>query len=190
MNMKRGKLIIFSAPSGSGKSTLANYLREQEPSLGFSVSATTRLPRGSEKNGVEYFFFCVEEFREKINAGEFVEYEEVYPGRFYGTLKSQVEKQLENQNILFDVDVAGGRRLKEYYGDRALFIFVQAPSLQVLAERLAVRGDTSPEEMEKRLGKAEYEMTFSKYADVIVVNDNLETAKRKLLGIVKDFLNK
>lgn len=188
--MKKGKLIIFSAPSGSGKSTLASYLREEEPSLGFSISATTREPRGAEQHGVEYFFFSVDEFRDKIESGEFVEYEEVYPGRFYGTLKSQVEKQLEQQSILFDVDVAGGCRLKEYYGNRALFIFVQAPSLQVLAERLAMRGDTSSEEMEKRLGKAEYEMTFAKYADVVVVNDNLETAKSELLGIVKDFLNK
>lgn len=188
--MTKGKLIIFSAPSGSGKSTLAGYLRGQEPSLGFSVSATTRAPRGEERNGVEYFFFTVEEFRSKIASGDFVEYEEVYPGRYYGTLKSQVEKQLEKQSILFDVDVAGGKRLKEYYGERALFIFVQAPSLQVLAERLASRGDTSPEEIEKRLGKAEYEMSFSKYADVVVVNDNLETAQRELLAIVRNFLNK
>ena len=187
--MAKGKLIIFSAPSGSGKSTLAGYLREQEPSLGFSVSATTRPPRGSERHGVEYFFFSVDEFRSKIDSGEFVEYEEVYPGRYYGTLKSQVEKQLESQSILFDVDVVGGRRLKEYYGGRALFIFVQAPSLQVLAQRLAVRGDPSAEDIEKRLAKAEYEMTFSKYADVVVVNDNLETAKSELLAIVKDFLN-
>lgn len=186
--MKKGKLIIFSAPSGSGKSTLVRYLMEQESSLGFSVSATTREPRGNERHGVEYFFFTTDEFQEKIATGEFVEYEEVYPGRFYGTLKSQVEEQLERQSILFDVDVAGGCRLKKYYGERALFIFVQAPSVEVLRERLAMRGDTSPEEMEKRLEKAGYEMTFAKFADKVIVNDKLETAKAELLEVVHTFL--
>lgn len=187
--MKKGKLIIFSAPSGSGKSTLVKYLIEQEPSLGFSVSATTREPRGNERHGIEYFFFTVDEFRKKIAADEFVEYEEVYSGRFYGTLKSQVEAQLEHQSILFDVDVAGGCRLKKYYGERALFIFVQAPSVEVLRERLAMRGDTSPEEIEKRLEKAGYEMTFAKFADKVIVNDKLETAKAELLNVVRGFLD-
>ena len=187
--MSNGKVVIFSAPSGSGKSTLVHYLMEQNFSFGFSVSATSRPPRGEEKHGVDYFFFTPEEFRAKIIANEFVEYEEVYPGRFYGTLKSQVEEQLKVQNILFDVDVKGGCNLKKYYGSRALFIFVQAPSIDVLRERLIGRGDTAPEEIEKRIGKAEYEMTFSKYADRVIVNDNLEKAKAEVLAVVNKFLN-
>lgn len=188
--MAKGKLVIFSAPSGSGKSTLVNYLMEQGLSFGFSISATSRPPRGNERNGVEYFFFTPEEFSAKIAADEFVEYEEVYPGRFYGTLKSQVEEQLERQNILFDVDVVGGCNLKKYYGERALFIFVQAPSIEVLRSRLEGRGDTAPEEIEKRLAKAEHEMTYSQYADEIIINDNLDTAKAQLLAVVKGFLAK
>lgn len=187
--MNKGKLVIFSAPSGSGKSTLVNYLMEQNPTFGFSVSATSRPPRGNEQHGVEYFFFTSDEFRSMIDAGEFVEYEEVYPGRFYGTLKSQVEKQLEQQNILFDVDVVGGCNLKKYYADRALFIFVQAPSVEVLRKRLEQRGDTSSEEIEKRLEKAAYEMTFAQYADKVIVNDDLEVAKNELLRVVDDFLS-
>lgn len=188
--MAKGKLVIFSAPSGSGKSTLVNFLMQQGLSFGFSVSATSRPPRGAERNGVEYFFFTEEAFREKIAADEFVEYEEVYPGRFYGTLKSQVEAQLERQNILFDVDVVGGRNLKKYYADRALFIFVQAPSIEVLRQRLVGRGDTSPEEIEKRLSKAAEEMTYAQYADVVIINDKLDEAKERLLIVVKDFLAK
>lgn len=184
-----GKVVIFSAPSGSGKSTLINYLMAQNFSFGFSVSATSRPPRGDEKNGVEYFFFTPEEFRAKIEAGDFVEYEEVYPGRYYGTLKSQVEEQLTRQNILFDVDVVGGCNLKKYYGERALFIFVQAPSIEELRKRLEGRGDTAPEDIEKRLSKAEYEMSFAQYADRIIVNDNLEKAKSELLKIVNNFLS-
>ena len=184
-----GKVVIFSAPSGSGKSTLVNYLMQQGLSFGFSVSATSRPPRGEEKDGVEYFFFTPEEFRAKIEADEFVEYEEVYPGRYYGTLKSQVEEQLKVQNVLFDVDVVGGCNLKEYFGENALFIFVQAPSVEELRKRLEGRGDTSPEEIEKRLAKAAYEMTFAQYADRIIVNDNLEKAKLELLRIVNNFLS-
>lgn len=188
--MNKGKLVIFSAPSGSGKSTLVNYLMEQGLSFGFSISATSRPPRGNEKDGVEYFFFTPEEFSAKIAADEFVEYEEVYPGRFYGTLKSQVEEQLERQNILFDVDVVGGCNLKKYYGERALFIFVQAPSIEVLRSRLVGRGDTAPEEIEKRLAKAEQEMTYSQYADEVIINDNLDTAKAQLMTVIKEFLAK
>lgn len=187
--MNNGKVVIFSAPSGSGKSTLVHYLMEQNPSFGFSVSATSRPPRGEEKHGVDYFFFTPSEFRAKIFADEFVEYEEVYPGRFYGTLKSQVEEQLKRQNILFDVDVKGGCNLKKYYGQRALFIFVQAPSVEELRNRLIGRGDTSSEEIEKRIGKAEYEMTFSKYADRVIVNDDLDKAKCEVLAVVNKFLN-
>ena len=187
--MKKGKVVIFSAPSGSGKSTLVHYLMDSNPSFGFSVSATSRPPRGEEKHGVDSFFFTPDEFRARIAADEFVEYEEVYPGRFYGTLKSQVERQLEVQNILFDVDVKGGCNLKKYYGERALFIFVQAPSVEVLRERLLRRGDTLPEEVEKRVSKAEYEMTFAKFGDRVVVNDNLDEAKRNVMSVVEKFLN-
>ncbi len=187
--MKKGKVVVFSAPSGSGKSTLVHFLMEQDASFGFSVSATSRPPRGEEKHGVDYFFFTPDEFRARIAADEFVEYEEVYPGRFYGTLKSQVERQLEYQNILFDVDVKGGCNLKKYYGERALFIFVQAPSVEELRNRLVRRGDTAPDEIEKRVGKAEYEMTFAKFADRVIVNDDLETAKAELMKIVRRFLD-
>ena len=187
--MSKGKVVIFSAPSGSGKSTLVHFLMEKDPTFGFSVSATSRPPRGEEKHGVDYFFFTPDEFRARIAADEFVEYEEVYPGRYYVTLKSQVERQLEQQNILFDVDVKGGCSLKKYYGDRALFIFVQAPSVEVLRERLVGRGDTAPEEIEKRVGKAEYEMTFAKFADRVIVNDNLADAKNELLSVVGKFLD-
>jgi guanylate kinase len=138
---------------------------------------------------VDYFFFTPDEFRARIAADEFVEYEEVYPGRYYGTLKSQVERQLEQQNILFDVDVKGGCSLKKFYGERALFIFVQAPSVEVLRERLVGRGDTAPEEIEKRVSKAEYEMTFAKFADRVIVNDNLADAKSELLSVVGKFLD-
>ena len=187
--MNKGKVVIFSAPSGSGKSTLVHFLMDKNPSFGFSVSATSRPPRGAEQHGVDYFFFTPDEFRARIAADEFVEYEEVYPGRFYGTLKFQVERQLEEQNILFDVDVKGGCNLKKYYGERALFIFVQAPSIEVLRQRLVNRGDTLPEEIERRVSKAEYEMTFSKFADRVIVNDDLETAKRDVLAAVEKFLN-
>ncbi|MBO7193385.1 MAG: guanylate kinase [Bacteroidaceae bacterium] len=187
--MKKGRVVIFSAPSGSGKSTLVHFLMKQDSSFGFSVSATSRPPRGEEKHGVDYYFFTPDEFRARIAADEFVEYEEVYPGRFYGTLKSQVEHQLEQQNILFDVDVKGGCSLKKYYGERALFIFVQAPSVEILRERLIGRGDTSMDEIEKRVSKAEYEMTFAKFADRVIVNDDLEKAKRDLMDVVEKFLN-
>lgn len=187
--MNKGKVVIFSAPSGSGKSTLVHFLMDTNSSFGFSVSATSRSPRGAEKHGVDYFFFTPDEFRARIAADEFVEYEEVYPGRFYGTLKSQVERQLEQQNILFDVDVKGGCNLKKYYGERALFIFVQAPSVEVLRERLVRRGDTLPEEIERRVSKAEYEMTFSKFADRVIINDDLDAAKKDVLEVVEKFLN-
>ena len=187
--MSNGKVVIFSAPSGSGKSTLVHYLMDENPSFGFSVSATSRPPRGEEQHGVDYFFFTPDEFRAKIFANEFVEYEEVYPGRFYGTLKSQVEEQLKKQNILFDVDVKGGCSLKKYYGNKALFIFVQAPSIDALRDRLMKRGDTAPAEVEKRLAKAEYEMSFAPQADVVIVNDDLEKAQQELLVVVNKFLS-
>ena len=173
-----GKLIIFSAPSGSGKSTIINYLLKQGLNLRFSISATSRPPRGTEQNGVEYFFLSPEEFKEGIANNEFVEYEEVYPGRFYGTLKSQVEKQLaEGQNIIFDVDVVGGCNIKRFYGDRALSVFIQPPSIEELRKRLEGRGTDSPETINSRIAKAEFELSYAPKFDIVVVNDQLEKAE-------------
>lgn len=184
-----GKLIIFSAPSGSGKSTLINYLLTQDLHLAFSISATSRPPRGTEQNGVEYFFLSPEEFRRRIAAGDFLEYEEVYPDRFYGTLKEQVERQLEaGQNVVFDVDVVGGCHIKEFYGDRALSVFIQPPSIDELGRRLEGRGTDAPEVIQARVDKAAYELTFAPRFDHIVVNDNLEQAKAEALAILRDFL--
>lgn len=184
-----GKLIIFSAPSGSGKSTLINYLLTQDLHLAFSISATSRPPRGTEQNGVEYFFLSPEEFRRRIAVGDFLEYEEVYPDRFYGTLKEQVERQLEaGQNVVFDVDVVGGCHIKEFYGDRALSVFIQPPSIDELRRRLEGRGTDAPEVIQARVDKAAYELTFAPRFDHIVVNDNLEQAKAEALAILRDFL--
>ena len=179
-----GKLIIFSAPSGSGKSTLINYLLTQDLHLAFSISATSRPPRGTEQNGVEYFFLSPEEFRRRIAAGDFLEYEEVYPDRFYGTLKEQVERQLEaGQNVVFDVDVVGGCHIKEFYGDRALSLFIQPPSIDELRRRLEGRGTDAPEVIQARVDKAAYELTFAPRFDHIV-----EQAKAEALAILRDFL--
>lgn len=187
----KGKIIIFSAPSGSGKSTIINYLMQQGLNLAFSISATSRPPRGTEQNGVEYFFLSPEEFREKIANREFLEYEEVYKDRFYGTLKDQVEKQLEKgQNVVLDVDVKGGCNIKNFYGDRALSVFIQPPSIKELRKRLNGRGTDSPEVIEDRIAKAEFELGFADKFDKVVVNDNLETAQQEALNILKDFLNK
>lgn len=186
-----GGIIIFSAPSGSGKSTIVQWLMgHPELNLSFSISATSRPPRGTERNGVEYFFLSPEEFRRKIELGEFLEYEEVYSGRFYGTLKEQVERQLEaGQNVIFDVDVKGGLRIKEYYGSRALSIFIQPPSLQELRRRLEKRGTDAPDQIEMRLAKAEYEMSFAPRYDHIVVNDKLEEAEQEAMRLVQEQLN-
>jgi len=189
--MKKGKLIIFSAPSGSGKSTIVQWLMKEHPELRlyFSISCTSRAPRGTEQNGVEYFFLTPEEFREKIANDEFVEYEEVYENRFYGTLKSQVEKQLNaGQNVVFDVDVKGGVNIKKFYGDDALSVFIQPPSIEELRKRLEGRATDSKEAIEERLAKASYELTFANQFDTIVVNDDLETAKNETLHQVNAFL--
>lgn len=186
-----GKLIIFSAPSGSGKSTIINYLLKQDLHLAFSISATSRPPRGEEKHGVEYFFLSPEEFRQRIANNEFLEYEEVYQDRYYGTLKSQVEKQLEaGQNVVFDVDVVGGCNIKQFYGDRALSLFIQPPSIEELRRRLTGRGTDDPEVIEHRLAKAEYELSFAPKFDKVVINDDLEKAKKEALEIIKDFLKR
>lgn len=186
-----GKLIIFSAPSGSGKSTIINYLLTQNLNLAFSISATSRPPRGTEQNGVEYFFLSPEEFRRRIADNEFLEYEEVYENRFYGTLKSQVEKQLaEGQNIIFDVDVVGGCNIKQFYGDRALSVFIMPPSIEELRKRLNGRGTDAPEVIESRIAKAEFELGYAGKFDVIIVNDDLEKAKAEALNIIRKFLNR
>ena len=184
-----GKLVIFSAPSGSGKSTIINYLMRQGLGLAFSVSATSRPPRGTERDGVEYFFLSPEEFRRRIAAGDFLEYEEVYKDRFYGTLKSQVEKQLEaGQNVVLDVDVHGGCRIKEHDGDRALSVFIQPPSVEELRRRLEGRGTDSPEVINDRIARAEYELTFAQRFDTVIINDNLEEAEAEALARLKAFL--
>ena len=187
----RGKLIIVSAPSGSGKSTIVQYLMQEHPEfhLAFSISATSRPPRGKEQNGVEYFFLSPEEFRSKIEAGEFLEYEEVYTDRFYGTLKAQVERQLEEgQNVVFDVDVKGGCNIKQFYGDRALSIFIQPPSVDELRRRLEHRATDDAEQIEQRIAKAEEEMSYAPRFDKILVNDDLETAKAEAVQLLSDFL--
>jgi len=186
-----GKLIIFSAPSGAGKSTMINYLLTQDLHLAFSISATSRPPRGKEQHGVEYFFISPEEFRERIDNNEFLEYEEVYKDRFYGTLKAQVEKQLEaGQNVVLDVDVVGGCNIKKFYGDRALSVFIQPPSLEVLKDRLVGRGTDEPSVIKSRLAKAEFELGFACKFDVVIVNDQLEEARARAVKIIKDFLDK
>lgn len=184
------KLIIFSAPSGSGKSTIINYLLKQNLNLAFSISATSRPPRGTEQHGVEYFFLSPEEFRQRIANDEFLEYEEVYEDRFYGTLKAQVERQLDaGQNVVFDVDVVGGCNIKQFYGERALSIFIQPPSIEALRQRLEGRGTDTPEVIEDRLAKASYELTFAPKFDKVIVNDDLEKAQAETLEVLKEFLN-
>ena len=188
-----GKIIIFAAPSGSGKSTIIKRIFDEdgeEMNLHFSISATSRAPRGQEKNGVEYFFLSPEEFEHKIAQNEFVEYEQVYPGKYYGTLKSQVEKQLAaGENVVFDVDVNGAMRIKEMYGDKALSIFIQPPSIDALRQRLVGRATDAPEVIEDRLARASYELTFAPQFDRVVVNDDLDKAKAETLAIVREFLN-
>ena len=189
--MMKGKMLIVSAPSGSGKSTIVNWLMREHPELKlyFSISCTSRAPRGTEQNGVEYFFLTPEEFKEKIQNDEFLEYEEVYENRFYGTLKQQVENQREaGQNVVFDVDVKGGVNIKKFYGDDALSLFIQPPSVEELRRRLEGRGTDTPEAIAERLAKAAYEMTFASQFDHVIVNDDLETAKQETLQVVKAFL--
>ena len=188
----KGKLIIVSAPSGSGKSTIVQWLMQEHPELKlyFSISCTSRAPRGTEQDGVEYFFLTPEEFKAKIANNEFLEYEEVYENRVYGTLKQQVENQRNHgQNVVFDVDVKGGVNIKKYYGDEALSLFIQPPSVAELRRRLEGRATDTAEAIEQRLAKAEYEMTFAPKFDHVIVNDDLETAKQETFDIVSQFLN-
>lgn len=186
-----GKLIIFSAPSGSGKSTIINYLLSQNLNLAFSISATSRAPRGDEKNGVEYYFLSPEEFRTRIANDEFLEYEEVYTDKFYGTLKSEVERLTSmGKNVIFDVDVLGGVNIKKYYKERALSVFIQPPGIQELRRRLETRATDAPEVIEKRIERAEFELSFSDKFDVVVINDDLNKAQQETLSIIKEFLGK
>lgn len=185
-----GKVIIFSAPSGSGKSTIIGRLMaHKELNMAFSISCTSRQPRGAERDGVEYFFVTPDEFRRKIADGEFLEYEEVYKDRYYGTLKSQVERQLEaGENVVLDVDVKGACNIKQFYGDRALALFIQPPSLDELRRRLEGRGTDAPNVIEDRLARAEFELTFAPKFDKVIVNDDLDRAVSEALEAVKEFV--
>ena len=186
------KVIIFSAPSGAGKSTIVNHLLQLHPELEFSISATSRAPRGNERHGVEYYFFSADEFRQMIAEDKFVEHEEVYPGSFYGTLRSEVERiWAKDHVIIFDIDVQGGVNLKRIFGEQAFSVFIQAPSVDVLRERLIGRGTDSPEAIEKRVAKAASEMEFAagKF-DYVLVNDDLQTAKAEAEKVIGDFLNR
>ena len=185
------KVIIFSAPSGSGKSTIVNHLLSLDLGLEFSISATSRAPRGQEQHGREYYFFSAEEFKKRIDAGEFLEWEEVYPGCYYGTLKSELERiWAKGHTVVFDVDVVGGVNIKKIFGSDALSVFVQAPSVEVLRRRLESRGTDSPEKIEQRVAKADYEMTFRDKFDVVVINDDLQAAFADAEQKVRAFLAK
>lgn len=192
-NESKGRLLIFSAPSGSGKSTIVQWLMKEHPELNmhFSISCTTRAPRGTEQNGVEYFFISPAEFKEKIAQDAFVEYEEVYTDKYYGTLKSQVTEMTESgQNVVFDIDVKGGCNIKRQYGNKALSIFIQPPSIEELRRRLEGRATDAQEVIEQRLSKASYELTFADKFDIVIVNDDLEKAKADTLNAINEFLNK
>ena len=180
-------VLIVSAPSGGGKSTIVGHLLKTFNCFDFSVSATSRAPRGAEVHGKEYFFLSEAEFKSMVSAGEFVEHEEVYPGLFYGTLKSEVERNWGNGKIiLFDIDVMGGMNLKKLYGDKALSLFIAPPSLETLRERLVKRGTDTPEAIEKRVAKAEKEMLYSGNFDKILINDDLQTALNEVELIIRE----
>jgi len=187
------KVIIFSAPSGAGKSSIVKHLLEEHPELNlvFSVSATSRSLRGEEKHGVDYFFLTEDDFKERIEKDEFLEHEEVYTGRFYGTLKQHVEDLLlSGKNVLFDIDVVGGLNIKKYYGDNALAIFIQPPSIDELEERLKKRNTDTPEAIRERVEKAVFELTFAPQFDIAIVNDKLDVAQEEAYNAIHDFLEK
>ena len=186
----QGKIIIFSAPSGSGKSTIISRLMSRrELNMAFSISCTSRPPRGTERDGVEYFFVMPDEFRRRIEAGEFLEYEEVYKDRYYGTLKSQVESQLaRGENVVLDVDVKGGCSIKSLYGDRALSLFIQPPSVGELRRRLEGRGTDAPEVINDRLARASFELTFATRFDKVIVNDDLTRAVAEAFETIRQFI--
>ncbi len=186
-----GKLIIFSAPSGSGKTTIVRHLLQTNGNLGFSISACTRDRRGrAEQNGKDYYFLTPDEFKHKIDADEFVEWEEVYVGAFYGTLKSEIQRVWDTgKHVLFDVDVQGGLKLKQYYGDRALAVFVKVPDEETLRQRLIGRATETEDSLSKRLFKVHFEMSFQDRFDVILVNDALEESYIKAQKLIDDFIN-
>lgn len=184
------KVIIFSAPSGSGKTTLVKHCLEAFPELEFSVSCTTRSPRGTEQNGIDYHFISPDEFREKIAEDAFVEFEEVYHDKFYGTLKSEVERIWQSgKTVIFDVDVKGGISLKKYFGDKALSVFIMPPSVEELERRLVSRATDDPETIKTRVAKASEEMTYKDQFDAIIVNNDLDEAKNTTENILKNFLH-
>jgi guanylate kinase len=187
---KKGKLIIFSAPSGSGKTTIVRHLLEQLPQLSFSISATSRAPRGAEKHGKDYYFLSDYEFKLRVENDEFLEWEEVYSGTKYGTLKREVERIWETgKHVIFDIDVVGGLNLKKQFGDQALAVYVQAPNMAALEKRLRGRGTDADEKIEMRLRKAEEETKRAPEFDVVIVNDDLERAKQEALQVISEFIN-
>jgi guanylate kinase len=192
MSTPSGKAIIFSAPSGSGKTTLVKHLIQEVPNLGFSISACTRDKRGRhEVHGRDYYFLSIEEFKKKIDADAFVEWEEVYAGNFYGTLKEEVQRIWDlGKAVIFDVDVKGGLALKKYFGEQALAIFVQVPSLEVLESRLNDRGTESAESLSRRIYKAKFEMTFAPQFDISILNDDFARSSAETVAVVTEFLNR
>lgn len=189
--MSKGKVIIFSAPSGSGKTTIVKHLLDTNSNLGFSISASTRDKRGrTEENGKDYYFLTPEEFKSKIDQDQFVEWEEVYAGNFYGTLKSEVQRIWDQgMHVIFDVDVKGGVNLKKYFGDRALAVFVKVPSIEILQNRLTDRKTDSESSISQRLFKAQFEMTFENEFDKVLMNINLQDSLKEAQQLVDDFLN-
>lgn len=190
--MTNGKAIIFSAPSGSGKTTIVRHLLEKFPNLGFSISASTRDKRGrTEEHGKDYYFLTPEEFKAKIDQNEFIEWEEVYEGNFYGTLKEEIQRLWDNgKHVIFDVDVKGGINLKKYFGDNALAIYVKVPSLEVLHERLKDRGTESEESLSRRLYKAKFESTFENEFDMTILNDDINKSFAQAEKLVGEFISK
>ncbi|PTN09928.1 guanylate kinase [Mangrovibacterium marinum] len=188
--MQKGKLIIFSAPSGAGKTTIVKHLLKQDFGLEFSISATSRAPRHTETNGVDYYFLSPDEFQRKVKADEFLEWEEVYKGTCYGTLKSEVERIREQgKHVIFDVDVVGGLNIKKYYGKEALAVFVQPPSIEELRNRLVGRSTDSAEVIDKRVEKAQYELSFAPKFDLVLVSEELRVTLANAEKLVTDFIN-
>ena len=191
MNTSQGKLVIFSAPSGSGKSTLVQYLLKEVPGFTFSISATSRAPRGTEKDGVDYYFISNEAFQQRVAEEAFLEWEEVYPGMSYGTLKSEVKKNWDTGNAVgFDIDVVGGKNLKARYGEQALALFIQAPSIEELERRLIARGTDSNDKIKQRIEKASWEMEQAAFFDHCIINDDLDRAKAEAKKLLIEFLAK
>jgi len=185
----KNKIIIFSAPSGSGKSTVVHYLLKRYPELEFSISATSRAPRGKEKNGMDYYFYSIRKFKELISQKAFVEYEEVYKDSFYGTLHSELNRIWEKgHTIIFDIDVKGGENLKKLFGDQALAVFVKTPSIEILRQRLINRGTDSKEAIDTRISKASEELTHEKYFDYVLVNDDLDKTLKEADDLIGSFL--